>query len=194
MTAALAKEMEHDPVAEIIEELSAARWRPDAALRRAVEHAGEIAPAVIELVEKAASGVYLMPRQVNLLFWGIHILAAGRRTELCRPLLRLVRLDRQSYLDSLLGDAATATLPDIIISVFDGDPAPLFDICADKTVDSFVRWSLFEAMARLTFDGAIPRQLTLDFLDRFERTPLAEPASRGSGNAADELNEPTRKA
>ncbi len=90
MTAALRQDA-IDSVAEIVHGLETTRWRVDATLRRAVGHAAEIAPAVIGLVEKAAAGVYLIPKQENLLFWGIHVLAAARRTELYRPLLGLLR-------------------------------------------------------------------------------------------------------
>jgi hypothetical protein len=41
-----------------------------------VAHAEQLAPAIIDLVEMAANGVCL-PKQENLLFWGIHVL--GRR-------------------------------------------------------------------------------------------------------------------
>lgn len=50
-----------DPAAEIVEQLGRSRGRPDEALRRAVPLAGAMAPAVIELVEKAADEVYLTP-------------------------------------------------------------------------------------------------------------------------------------
>lgn len=73
-----------DPVATIIQELEAAEYRPDALLRRAVEHPNDIAPAVIALVEKAAEGVYLLPKQQMLFFWGIHVVAAARCTTLYR--------------------------------------------------------------------------------------------------------------
>jgi len=164
-----------DPVAAIVRELEAAEYRPEAALRRAVEHASDIAPAVIALVEKAAEGVYLLPKQETLLFWGIHVLAAARCTTLYRPLLRLIRLDRAEYLDDLLGDAVTETLPGILVSVFDGDAAPLFDACAQKSVNGVLRWGVLDAIARLTFDGAIPRPMTVAFLGRFEREDLAAP-------------------
>jgi uncharacterized protein len=59
--------------------------------------------------------------------------------------------------------------------VFDGDPAPLLDACADRGVDEYARWNLIGALARLTFDGAVPREATLAFLDRFDREPLADP-------------------
>lgn len=164
-----------DPAAELIEELRRARGRPDAALRRAVPFAAAIAPAVIELVEKAADGVYLTPSQANLLFWGVHVLGAGRRAELCRPLLRLLRSADDADLDRLFGDGITDTTKRVVISVFDGDTDTLLATIADRSLEAFARWGLLSAFTRLTFDGAIPRDLALQFLDRFEREPLAEP-------------------
>jgi yecA family protein len=173
---ALALRQEAAPTAaEIIETLKAAEARPDAALQAAVGVAGEIAPAVIAVVEEAAEGGDLSPEHGNLLFWGIHVLGAARRTELYQPLIRLIRQYPADELEELLGGATTETLGKIIISVFDGDAGALVDACADNGVDSFLRWNLIGALARLTFDGAVARDTTLAFLDRFEREPLAAP-------------------
>jgi len=164
-----------DTAAEIIQELERSHGRSDAALRRAVPYAVAITPAVIETVEKAADGVYLLPKQQNLLYWGIHVLAAGRCTELCKPLLRLVRQPDHQYLDDIFGDSIAETLKQVLISVFDGDADTLLSVIADRNTESYVRWGLLEALARLTFDGAISRTTTLSFLDRFERESLADP-------------------
>jgi yecA family protein len=164
-----------DATAEVIQDLEKAQGRCDAALQRAVPYAAAIAPTVIETVEKAANRVYLLPMQQNLLYWGIHILAAGRRTELYRPLLRLVQLEDREYLDDIFGDSITETLKRVVISVFDGDTEALLLTIADRSTESYVRWGLLAALARLTFDGAIARTTTLSFLDRFERESLAEP-------------------
>ncbi|MBV9221985.1 MAG: DUF1186 domain-containing protein, partial [Methylobacteriaceae bacterium] len=51
-----------------------------AALPEAVAQAGALAPDVIAVVDAAARGVYLMPKQENLLFFGLHALAAARET------------------------------------------------------------------------------------------------------------------
>jgi len=175
MTATAPRPEEQLSAAELIQILEAARRRPDEALRAAVGRAGEISPAVIEILDQAAGGATLTRSQDNLLFWGIHVLAAARRTELYRPLMRLLRAVRDDDLDELLGDATTETLSQIVISVLDGDPAPLLDASADRGVDEFARAGLIRALARLTFDGAVARETTLAFLDRFEREPLADP-------------------
>jgi uncharacterized protein len=162
--------------ADVIAQLRKARGRPDdAALRQAVAYAAELAPLVTALAEKLADGVYLTPGQSNLLFWGVHALGAARRTELCQPLLRMLRQADHDLLEETFGDAINEALKHIIISVFDGDSDALIDAITDANVDGFIRWSLLNALARLTFDGALPRERTLDLLDRFERVPLAEP-------------------
>ena len=163
-----------ESAAEILAALAKARTLPATVLRRAVERADEIAPAVVEVVEQAARGVFLMPEQYNLLFWGIHAVGAGQRTELYRPLLRLVHNARTDDLEDLLGDAISETLKKVVISTFDGDPEPLLTACADREVDGFVRWNLMLALVRLTFDGRIAHEATLAFLDRFERDSLAD--------------------
>ena len=149
--------------AEILAALAKARTLPATVLRRAVERADEIAPAVVEVVEQAARGVFLMPEQYNLLFWGIHAVGAGQRTELYRPLLRLVHNARTDDLEDLLGDAISETLKKVVISTFDGDPEPLLTACADREVDGFVRWNLMLALVRLTFDGRIAHEATWRF-------------------------------
>jgi len=165
-----------DPSVEILAALGETDGRPDAAvLRRAVSHAAAIAPTVIELVEKVAAGVYLTPPQVNVAFWGIHVLGVGRRAELYQPLLRVVRQADDDHLDYIFGDAVGEPFKQVVIAVFDGSPEPLFAAIEDGAVSSYSRWALFEALARLTFDGAISRERTFDFLDRFERERLAEP-------------------
>jgi len=161
--------------ADFIADLRRARARRDETLRLAVDCAGEIAPAVIELVGRAASLGTLSVEDHNLLFWGIHVLAAARRRELFQPLMRLIRQCPDDPLEEVLEDAISDTLPRIIISVFDGDAGTLIGACADRKVEGGVRWAMIGALARLTFDGSVARETTLAFLDRFDRDSLAEP-------------------
>ena len=140
--------------------------------------ADEIAPAASRWSRRTARGVFLMPEQENLLFWGIHALAAARRTDFAGRCCVAAATSPDS-LDRFLGNAITETLNKIVISIFDGDPEPLLATCADKGVDEVARWNLVLALARLTFDGRIPHATTLAFLDRFDRESLAD-----SGDAA----------
>ena len=88
---------------EIRAQLETSRRLPEEALRQAVRHADALAPAVVDVVERASAGVYLLPRQQQLLFYGLHAVAAGRVSAIYRPVMALVRLS-EDRLDLLLRD------------------------------------------------------------------------------------------
>lgn len=157
---------------EDIRSALAANWRPPhAALHAAVGRAEALAPAILAAIEKTIDGVFLMPEQQRFVLFGIHVLAAARVTALFRPLIRLVRLPEQEW-GPLLGEAES--LPQIVISVFDGNAAPLVEAIEDPATDPVVRMMLFGALARLAFDGAVPRARVADLVARFDRERPAD--------------------
>jgi len=153
--------------------LAAPEAFPTAALTSCLEHFEILAPELRLVLEKAADGDELSSSESWLVFWGLHLMAAKRDTRVFQPLLRILR-QPGDYLDELLGDTITETLPRVAVSLFDGDAASLFDLLADQDVDEFVRWSLFSALAFLTFDGKISGDLTEAFLLRFDTEDLAD--------------------
>jgi yecA family protein len=166
--------------------LEQARDVPHEALRAAVRESEALLPAVLEVLGIAKQGVHLLPRQRNLLIYGLHAMAAARRGEICRPFVGLLH-EPLERLEDLLGGAIIDSLPRIVVSVFDGDAAPLIAAIDDRTVDGYVRWGLLDALAQLAIDGAIARDAALATLDRFERDRLAadgDPAWAGWENAA----------
>ncbi len=158
---------------EIRAALEASERPSDEVMRFAAEKADALAPAVIEIMEKAADGVFLLPKQDRLLFFGLHALAAARRTDLHRPLLRLLRRPERE-LDLLFGDTITETVPRILLATFDGDAGPLVAAVEDRAVEGVLRWGFFSALTRLTFDGAVPIERTLALIDRFDREAMAD--------------------
>jgi yecA family protein len=156
---------------DIRRELETSPTLPEEALRSAVDQPDAIASAVLAAIDDATNGVYLMPRQGQLVFYGLHALGAARRHDLYRPLMRLLRRPEEE-LGAFLGDATTITLPRIVASVFDGDVGPLTQAIEDPTIDGILRWSLFSALARLTIDGRIAREHAVSVLDRFDRDRL----------------------
>ena len=176
MTAAVRVEMPEESlsVAEIVEGLKVVEGPPADLLRAAVAHADALTPLVVGVIEKATTEVDIEADESRFVFFGVHVLAAARRTELFLPLIRLIKECHSDTVAILLGDYEVPTLAPIVISVFHGDAAPLIDVCADRNIDGFVRWSLMNALARLAFDGAIARETVADFLDRFDREQLAE--------------------
>ncbi|MGF1639552.1 MAG: UPF0149 family protein [Rhodospirillales bacterium] len=153
--------------------LETARRLPRREVSEAVRQADALAPLVVDVLERAASGVYLLPRQDRLLFYGLHAMAAGRATSVYRPLMALLRRPEEE-IDDLFGDAVAMTLPGIVLAVFDGDPEPLITVIEDRSVHSTVRSVLLSVLARLTFDGAVPRERTLAAIDRFDCDRLAD--------------------
>jgi uncharacterized protein len=163
------------PIEEVIQELETARKLPEAAMRAAVERADEIEPAVIDVIEAAAAGALLLPAECNLGLFGMHALAAARRTALYRPLLRMMRAVPDDDIEWLFGIDTGRTLPSILLSTFDGDASPLIEAAMSPEVDGATRIDLWLVLARLTFDGAIERTQMKALLERFERENLAQP-------------------
>lgn len=159
---------------EIRDALETADGLPARALAAAVTQAAALAPEIIVLAHKAADGVYLMPRQENLLFFGLHALAAARETSAYPSLVALLRLPEEK-IDHLIGDTATDMATKTLLALYDGDPEPLFAAAEDTKADGSARWGVFQALARLTWEGRIPRERMIDLLDRFERKGMAEP-------------------
>lgn len=156
----------------LVEALSVAQNLPAEAIDAAVQAPGRVAEAVLAVLNRAAAGGTLTEREQNLLFWGIHVLAQVRRTDLCAPLLGLLRRPDEE-LEILLGDVQTATLPRVVASVFDGDRTALEVAIADPAVDGFARWSLFGAYAFLVFEGLVDAEAAKAFLIRFDEERLA---------------------
>ena len=156
----------------LVEALSVAQHLPAEAIDEAARRPDAVAAAVIDVVRRAGGGETLSGRETNLLFWGIHALAQARTTALCAPLLALLRQPDEKV-ETLLGDANTATLPRVVASVFDGDRPALEAAISDSAIDEFSRWSLFGAYAFLAFDGRLDREAAKAFLIRFDEERLA---------------------
>jgi uncharacterized protein len=163
------------PIEEIIRELETARKLPEAALRAAIARADEIEPAVIAVIEAAADGALLLPQETNLALFGMHALAAARRTALYRPLVRMMRAVGDDDIEWLFSIDPGRTLPPILLSIFDGDASPLIETAMTPEVDGSTRAHMLLVLARLTFDGAIERSGMKALLERFERENLAKP-------------------
>ncbi|OEO29674.1 hypothetical protein VW23_001935 [Devosia insulae DS-56] len=132
----------------------------------------EAAPALRDVLDRAADGAALSEDEAQLLFRGLYIIGGARDKQVWPALLRLLRRPR-SELDPLLGDAVTAGLPGIVCGVFDGDADALFALIADRGIDEFVRHSLFCAAAFHAWEGGISAERMHGFLQRFYDERLA---------------------
>jgi len=154
--------------------LETAEDLPEEALRAATADPQAIAPAVIAAMERAAEDVHILPREENLLFFGLHALAAARETSAWPAFLRLLRLP-EDRLNALIGIIDIGTLDGLLLGLYDGDPEPLFAMIAHPAVDGMVKWSVFQILARLAWEERIPRARVVDLLDRFDRDDSVPP-------------------
>ncbi|MDH3661597.1 MAG: DUF1186 family protein, partial [Alphaproteobacteria bacterium] len=146
---------------------------PIEALRAGMAVAPELAPAVITVIEKAASGAALSHGEWQLLFCGLHILAAARDQSAYPAVMGLLGRSEEDMVE-LFTDESIHTLARLLLGLFDGDAAPLVAALEDQALDGGARWAVFSALARLTWEGRVPQAVTLEVIDRFEREGLAQ--------------------
>ncbi len=159
--------------------LSEAKYLPTDALRRAVAAPDAVAEAVLRVLDRATDDPDApSDEEANLLFWGVHALAAARDTRVFAPLLRLLRQDDE-VLEGFLGDAVTQTIPRALASAFDGDASALHRFILDSTVDDFARNAVFDTLASLTREGRLDRDATRIVLERFDDAQVVIDESPG---------------
>jgi hypothetical protein len=160
------------PLEEHLQELGESVSLPVFAIGLCAIRYEQAGPVFRKILERAAAGEYLDGNEALLFFRALHIIGGRRDTLAFKPLLRLVRRPR-SEVEDLLGDATTETLPQIVAGVFDGDVLALFDAALDLTIEESVRDAMIGAASFLTWDGRIPLQQFVEFLQRFYTERLA---------------------
>ena len=156
---------------EIRHQLVTARDIPKAALTAAIEQAEALVPEVLRLMEQAGNRMYLTRPEERLLFYGVHALAAARRTELYDPLLALIA-KRSDELGWLLHDASLHPL--LISSYAPGKTVP-YELLAHPEIHGEARSDLFLLIAWLVWQGHAPRDELVEFLSRIDRDELIDP-------------------
>lgn len=155
------------PISTLIDDIAENELNAQTAIAACQVRFAESAPAFRAVLERAARGEQLSPREENLFFIGVHALGGGRDKASWPFLCDLLRLP-EARLHDLLGDAVTETLPKIVIGAFDGDAATLFELIESPDVYEFVKCGLFGALAFLTWKGEIDRERTIRFLERYD--------------------------
>jgi uncharacterized protein len=150
------------PASDFVAAIGADEPDPEA-LRAAVAHAGSLTAPVLALLAEIAAGAELEEDDARFAFFGVHVLAAARRTELWAPLLAALARPGEE-LDDTFGDAVTETFPSILMAVFDGDLAPARRLLLDPATDGSVRWVVADVVAQLAVDGRIDRDQAVALL------------------------------
>ena len=149
-----------DPT-QVIEELGVPGRLPVAAIRAAQTNREAMVPVFLRTIDDFLE--LKAPVDPNALFFIFHLLGEWREKSAYWPLAVLLRLP-EDVLNTILGDAVTVTSHRVMAAVFDGDPAPLYQIIRDPEADEFVRAKMCHVIAMLARRGELPREATAAFL------------------------------
>jgi hypothetical protein len=142
------------PVPHLIRALNTRNGLPENTIRRCLSQPQDSVPALLDLLNKAAREEYLDDDEGDALFLAVHILGELRETQAYRPLIQLLRCD-DDVLDIYFGDALTETISGILISVCDGDPAPLYQMINDPQCNTWARNAAFTAWIGAVLNGTV---------------------------------------
>lgn len=129
---------------------------PAAEIRYSLEHPETVVPVFLQILESAAEGRELDETHRAAMLVIVHILGDLREKRAYRPLMKLLHHDDPT-LEAVLGDSLTETVPQIVISVFDGDPEPLHALIEDPNADQFARALGFKAWTHWAATGGLSR-------------------------------------
>jgi uncharacterized protein len=146
---------------------------PSAAMKAGVAKADQLAPLVYAIADKFCDGIYLLPGDNATLLYGLYILAAARHPKLLDYVMTMTA-QPESELDQLFPNRIAACLAQLLLSVWNDDTDALFRTIEHAETIPDAKWALFDVLARLTFDGRIPRERTIAFLERLEREDFVE--------------------
>ena len=150
-------------ISEILHQLNHPERLPEAAIRAADERRPEVVPALLDVVEgylAADPGAREVP---SSLFFIFHMLGDYREKSAYRALARLLAIDDPD-IDVVLGDGVTETSHRVMAAVFDGDPAPLYEIIESEHANEHIRARMFETLAMLVLRGEIDRARVAKYL------------------------------
>jgi hypothetical protein len=161
------------PIEGYLDALATEAPLPDFAIAVCTARIEEAAPALRAILARAADGDDLSEDEAMLLFRGLRIFGGVRDSQVCRPLLRLLRRPIDD-IDYLLGDTVTISLARIVAGIFDGDVDALFGSIAERSLDGYIRGALLGAATFLAWGGRIDRDRMQQFLADFYALRLAE--------------------
>jgi uncharacterized protein len=155
------------PAHPLLQTLAAAEDVPRDAIMACMRSIPEVAPELLAAIARAGEAPVTRQSELNLVYYGVYILATAREARLQAPLLRLLLLPDEE-LGELLGEDYVVMVSQLAIGGFDGTTEALFDLLCDARVSPFVRMPLAGIVAHLTWLGQIPPETTRAFLHRFD--------------------------
>ena len=134
-------------VDEALRQFAEAEPFPRAAMQWALDHWSEAAPRFIARLRAFVAAPNRSDANLDELFYIVHLCGEKREERVYRPLCQLIA-EGEAIVD-VLDDGVTETLCGVLISVFDGDLAPLQRAIESETGDEYARAAALGALGYL---------------------------------------------
>ncbi|TVQ37677.1 MAG: YecA family protein [Geminicoccaceae bacterium] len=138
----------------------------------ALAEADALAPTITRLAEAAGEGVYLLPREENVVHIGLHVLAKAGHPAAEPALHRVVCAD-PILTERLFGLENIPLVASLLVTAFDGDGDQLMAVAFAPGLDGSMVCAGLLAIAYLTVVGRLDRAHAVAFLRRFETERLS---------------------
>jgi uncharacterized protein len=135
-------------VDEIWREFASADEMPVEAIQSALDHWDEVSARFLAKLRAQAAGAHLPDADRDALFVAVHLFAEKRDQRAYAPLC--AELARNADVGTWLGDALDAHLPGMLINLYDGDPAPLYQVAESPEADGMARGAAIQTLGYLT--------------------------------------------
>lgn len=124
------------------------------------KHQQEATPLLLQLLENIIprhdrTGDYYVAHIHALL-----LLSQFREKKAYPLVMALLNLPIDS-IDRLIGDMFTETIPKIVVSIYDGNPAPLFSLLTNQAVNQYVRNIVGVCFSALIYQRMIAKELVV---------------------------------
>ena len=149
----------------ILEDFTHTDGLPKAAIRAARVERDTVTPVFLDCLSKGAESEAELDDNDRALFFVIFLLAEFREQRAFPPLMKLLGREGERV-DGILGDAITECLPQLVLSVFDGDMDPIRQLIENVEADEFVRDAMFDVLTALVLTGRLDREWIKSFLLR----------------------------
>lgn len=151
-------------ISEALRQLGAAdRELPEIALGWALGNMNDASHALMQVLARCAQRLEAASdADVNTALFALHLFAEKRETRAWPLVAKLAR--SPDGLPAILGETMHWTGSALLISLFDGNAAPLFEMAGPKTSDGLLAACALEAIAYLTATGGLSRGVTHEFL------------------------------
>lgn len=151
---------------QVLSDFASPLGLPEQAILFSLAHPDNVVPQFLEILRQSSDGEVLDDNEMRQIFLIVHVLGELDEKRAFGPLLDLLS-SGNDYVENIFGDATTETLPQILISTFDGDLGRVHEMIASAELDEFIRSAAFTLWTYLALTGVISRKNAHDYLAGF---------------------------